>query len=63
MRLQGATDRGVGPWLLQLVCCGYDDGTERFATWEEADEFRESYCSLPGHQRSAILREALGDEK
>lgn len=56
----------VTEWLLRLICCGRDDGVERFGTWSEADRFRESYCSGPGvlqadrpqyggHDRAAIL--------
>jgi len=57
------------PWLLKLICCGRDDGEEQFATWEEADRFREASTSgegiaehgysaqadEPGHRRAAIL--------
>ncbi len=54
-------------WKLRMVCCGRDDGTMYFETWEEADSFRESYIkgqavdphgysgSGPGHQRAAVL--------
>lgn len=49
-------DRGSGPWVLRLVCCGYDDGIERYATWDEADMFRQTYVTGPGgHDRAAIL--------
>ena len=44
-----------GKWVLQLICCGHDDGRWRCTTWEEADEIRKSYVSLIGHERSAIL--------
>jgi hypothetical protein len=58
-----------GGWILQLTCCGRDDGTYAAATWQEADEFRESYLSgsgvagpgrsvralMMGHDRSAII--------
>ena len=55
-RLTGATDRGNGPWVLQLICCGHDDGTERFQTWDQADAFRNDYTSPgTGHERSGIL--------
>ena len=46
-------------WLIELVCCGQDDGFWLADTWEDADEFRESYCD-PGdssHVRSAIIRQ------
>ena len=61
------TIRGTGDWQLRLVCCGRDDGIERFSTWDEADKFRQGYeasgsphgYSDPpyrsGHQRAAIL--------
>ena len=55
-------------WCVRLICCGRDDGTEHFPTWEEADAFRNSYASGPGvdphgysgghtggHQRAAII--------
>lgn len=53
------------PWRLRLVCCGRDDGEEFFATWEEADSFRQSYTSGPGvgmggHDRAAILERPDG---
>ena len=53
-------DRGSGPWVLRLVCCGYDDGIERYATWDEADMFRQTYVTGPGgHDRAAILTRDL----
>ena len=54
-------------WIVQLTCCGRDNGTFGAATWALADEFRESYLSGPGvshwaapsvmagHRRSAII--------
>lgn len=39
-------------WLLQLVCCGRDDGVEVFPSWDAADSFRKSYCSGPGVLRA-----------
>ena len=59
-------------WIVRLICCGRDDGEERFATWEEADRFRESYTdkvgvaphgysadeSESGHRRAGIIRRA-----
>lgn len=48
--------RGAGPWLVRLVCCGREDGTERFETWEAANAFRESYTHPDtGHDRAAII--------
>lgn len=55
------------PWLVDLICCGHDDGIEACATWTQADGFRESYCTGggvashytrpdEGHVRSAIVR-------
>lgn len=58
------------PWQGQLLCCGFDEGTEGFDTWEEADAFREAYTSGPavaphgysaplyemGHRRAVIIR-------
>lgn len=43
-------------WVLRLTCCGTDDGIEGYATWSEAQEFRESYVTNSGgHDRCAIL--------
>jgi hypothetical protein len=42
-------------WLVQLTCCGRDNGTYGTRTWQEADDFREIYLSAPGHDRSAII--------
>lgn len=55
-------------WQLRFICCGRDEGTQTFDTWDEADAFRESYTSgvgvdghgysgdgWKGHQRAAIL--------
>jgi hypothetical protein len=57
------------PFVLRLTCCGRDDGVVRFATWREADDFREGYLSgvgvgpptdnKGGHSRSAIIVEGL----
>ena len=44
-----------GQWVLRLICCGHDDGRWRCATWEEADAIRNSYVSVKGHDRNAIL--------
>lgn len=52
--LQRAT-RKPARWKLRLICCGRDDGAAWFATWEEADRFRESYVLAAGHDRAAIL--------
>lgn len=59
-------NRGHGRWKLRFICCGREDGTERFETWEEADAFRRSYTSgsgianpaelwKGGHDRAAII--------
>lgn len=45
-------------WVLDLICCGHDDGRLMFSTWEAADEFRNSYIDAEGHDRAAILRRA-----
>ena len=42
-------------WYLRLVCCGRDGGVTLHPSWEEADETRQSYVSVEGHERSAIL--------
>lgn len=67
--------QGAKPWRLKLICCGRDDGTETFATREQADAFREAYTSGPsvdphgysaaypnGHQRAAILTHEEADQ-
>jgi hypothetical protein len=41
-------------WIVQLTCCGRDNGTFGAATWEEADQFREDYLAST-HDRSAII--------
>lgn len=51
-------------WRLRLICCGHDDGTETFDTWDQADAFRESYTSGEGvgdggHDRAAVIEENL----
>lgn len=53
----------AGAWRIDLICCGRDDGAMFTQTWEQADGFRESYCTGPGvsvggshgHVRSAIV--------
>lgn len=52
---------GQGPWALQLICCGRDDGEARFETWDQADGFRQSYVMAIGHDRAAILKRAAGE--
>lgn len=44
-------------WLVNLSCCGYDDGSCSFDDWRKADEFRESYLTATGHRRSAIIKQ------
>ena len=44
------------PWLVDLICCGRDEGIEACSTWEMADQFRESYCNAEGHDRAGIVR-------
>ena len=51
-----------GGWILQLTCCGRDDGTWSMPTWEEADKFREDYLNAGGHKRSAIIIVGFGPE-
>lgn len=57
------------PWRVQLTCCGRDDGHMSFATWQEAEDFREAYTSgvgvhpngysasihADGHKRSGVI--------
>ncbi|MEV6504833.1 hypothetical protein AB0M61_01760 [Streptomyces sp. NPDC051642] len=54
---QAAT--GPGPWVVQMICCGHDDGKTEFATWQAADNFREEYIDsarIADHERAAIVR-------
>jgi hypothetical protein len=53
------------PWIVELTCCGQDNGIIGTETWEDADEAREAYLSGPavkgpdsnwGHERSAIIK-------
>lgn len=55
-------------WRAKLICCGRDDGTIDFPTWQKADDFREAYTSGPGarpcgrpdlsgHERAVIIEE------
>ena len=32
-------------FICHMICCGLDDGYIAFATWDDADKFRESYTS------------------
>jgi hypothetical protein len=43
------------PWMTQLVCCGRDSGSWRFATHAEADALRESYVNAEGHERTGTV--------
>lgn len=35
-------------WTVRMICCGRDYGSQSFATWNEAEAFREAYISGPG---------------
>ena len=62
------------PSLLLREIEGRDAGVERFATWDDADAFRESWTSgagvhpqgysappfAPGHKRSGVISKAEG---
>lgn len=64
-------------WQCHLICCGKDDGTEGFDTWEEADAFRRAYTSGPGvakhgfsaplseggHRRAVIIKDSAKPEE
>jgi len=61
----------AGVWRVRLICCGRDAGDIFRDTWEEADQFRQSYTSgggvrhfngrywVDGHDRAGII-EAIG---
>jgi len=42
-------------FVLVLTCCGRDYGWRERETWEEADDLRESFLDVQGHERSAII--------
>lgn len=62
-------------WRVRMICCGRDAGAEMiFGTWDEADQFRESWTSGPavdphgysgdgyhGHQRAGIIEAVAPD--
>lgn len=55
-------------WTLLFICCGRDDGSKTFDSWEAADAFRDSYTSGPsvgenGHDRAAILTSTPDQER
>lgn len=63
----------VGEWLVRLICCGRDDGSQVVRTWDEANAFREAYTSgvgvkgpdwpwAGGHERSAIVSRLLSPQ-
>jgi len=66
----------MGKWLVRAICCGRDDGTLTFDTWDEADRFREMYSTgygvarygygspqhEPGHRRAAIIEKEPADD-
>ena len=44
----GTEGPGLGSeerFICHMICCGLDDGYIAFATWDDADKFRESYTS------------------
>lgn len=41
-------DNATKPWRVRLVCCGRDCGFQYADTWDEADKFREGYCTETG---------------
>ena len=58
------------PWVAKAICCNYSQDTYRFATWEEANQFREDFTrpnqtvaehgfsarvSESGHRRAVII--------
>lgn len=46
------------PWQARLICCGYEQETLTFPTWEAADAFREEWSASgsPYHnERCAIV--------
>jgi hypothetical protein len=51
---------GEPMFVVELICCGRDDGYFGPVGWTDADAFRESYCSGPGtepgnHERVGII--------
>jgi hypothetical protein len=59
-------------WRVRLICCGRDDGDIFRSTWQEADQFRQSYTSgtgvrhfdgrgwRSGHDRAGIIEQIGG---
>lgn len=58
------------PWLVDLICCGYSIDRVYCTTWEEANEWRETFTSgvavdshgfsgtgHNGHRRAGIVRQ------
>jgi hypothetical protein len=52
-------------FVVRLICCSRDDGVYGPTDWEDADRFRESYCTgvgvndgKGGHERIGIISEA-----
>lgn len=54
-------------WLVELTCCGRDDGNYFTHSWADADAARECYTSgttarpygrpdLRGHERSGVVK-------
>lgn len=49
------TPSSARPWRVRLFCCGREIPSDYLATWGEADAIRESYVSVDGHVRSALV--------
>ena len=63
-------------FICHMICCGLDDGYIAFATWNDADKFRESYTSgiavakhgysaapdESGHKRAVIVSQGTWSE-
>jgi hypothetical protein len=56
-RARWARWRLGGPFKVRLICCGRCINERGFATYDEADKFRELFMSLPsdGHERVAVI--------
>jgi hypothetical protein len=57
------TPAAEGPWAVDLIDCGRDDGVQVCATWAEADAFRQSYVAsaeqMQHCERTAVIHRAV----
>lgn len=50
-------------WIVRLICCGREDGLYGpVYSWQEADNFREAYCTGVGTGENGHLRVGIIEE-